>query len=259
MNPSISEPAVASGATSAHSTPAVQTRRGRIFVNRLLLRAMLFSMGLIAVGIYRLSADKRTAWRFAKAQARNLARLCGVRVRVRGTDQLGPGPYIFVSNHQSHFDIALLLGYLPGINRFAAKNELFRQPVLGLVLGTLGMIPIDRDDPMASIEVLNRMAAEGHSTIIFPEGTRSRDGTLLPFKKGAFVAAVRLGVPIVPVACKGTAQIMPKGKHLSIVPGDVELVVTEPMPTADLDYADRDRLRDLVRQRIASELATPQS
>jgi 1-acyl-sn-glycerol-3-phosphate acyltransferase len=228
--------------------------RARVFLNRLIFRAMLFTMGAIAVIMHRLVRDERVTWRFAKTQARNLCRLCGVRVRLRGADRLGAGAYMFTPNHQSHFDIAALLGYLPGYNRFGTKRELFRHPVLGAVLRTMGMIPIDRDDPAASIERLNELAAQRFSTIMFPEGTRSRDGRLQPFKKGAFVAAIRMGVPVVPVVCKGTAEVMPKGQYLSILPGDVEVVVLEPIPTAGLTYDDRDRLRDLVRERIAAEL-----
>jgi 1-acyl-sn-glycerol-3-phosphate acyltransferase len=91
--------------------------------------------------------------------------------------------------------------------------------------------------------------------IIFPEGTRSRDGALLPFKKGPFVAAIMLGVPVVPVVCKGTSRIMPKGKYLSILPGVAEIVVLEPIQTAGMSFDDRDRLRDTVRDQIAAELA----
>ncbi len=109
---------------------------------------------------------------------------------------------------------------------------MFDEPILGAVLRTMGMIPIDRDNPLASIERLQRLTLDGGSMIIFPEGTRSRDGELLPFKKGAFVAAIHLGVPIVPVVCKGTTRIMPKGQYLSILPGDGELVVLEPIPTS---------------------------
>jgi 1-acyl-sn-glycerol-3-phosphate acyltransferase len=231
--------------------------RLRVFLNRLLFRGMLFTMGAIAVAMYRLVRDKNVTWRFAKAQARNLARLCGVTVRVRGLEHLGQGPFMFTPNHQSHFDIAVLLGYLPGNNRFAAKKELFGQPVLGAVLRTMGMIPIDRDNPLEAIQMLNQLNADGFSTIIFPEGTRSSDGALLPFKKGPFVAAIHLGVPVVPVACKGTARVMPKGKHLSIVPGEVELVVMPPIATAGLTYDDRDALRTRVRDCIAAELDRP--
>lgn len=226
--------------------------RFRVFLNRLIFRGMLFACGAIAVGLYRIS--KPLTWRWAKLQARNLIRLCGVRVHVRGLEHLASGPYIFAPNHQSHFDIAALLGYLPGTVRFAAKREMFAEPILGAVLRTMGMVPVDRDDSPASIERLNRLKLDGFSLVMFPEGTRSPDGQLLPFKKGAFVAAIQLGVPIVPVVCKGTTRIMPKGKYLSILPGEAEVVVLEPIPTAGMAYDDRDALRDEVRRRIEAEL-----
>jgi 1-acyl-sn-glycerol-3-phosphate acyltransferase len=232
----------------------MEASRVRIFINRLVFRSMLFTMGAVAVVMYRLIPDKNVTWRFAKAQARNLARLCGVKVRVRGLERLGAGPYLFTPNHQSHFDIAMLLGYLPGSNRFAAKKEMFNEPVLGAVLRTMGMIPIDRENPLAAIQLLNDLQLAQYSTIIFPEGTRSRDGNLLPFKKGPFVAAIHLGVPIVPVVCKGTSRVMPKGRYLSILPGVVEMIVLEPIATSGMTYDDRDRLRELVREQIEAEL-----
>src|SRR5215470_2408278 len=231
----------------------VQPTRFRVLLNRFIFRAMLFASGAIAVALYRV--NKPLTWRFAKLQARNLIRLCGVRVHVRGLERLRTGPYFFTPNHQSHFDIAALLGYLPGCNRFAAKREMFEEPILGAVLRTMGMIPVDRDNPLDAIERLNQLKLDGFSVIIFPEGTRSPDGTLLPFKKGPFVAAIHLGVPIVPVVCKGTTRIMPKGAYLSILPGEAEVVVLDPIPTAGLSYDDRDRLREQVRSQIAEELA----
>ena len=234
---------------------AVEPTRFRVALNRFLFRAMLFASGSVAIGLYQIS--RPLAWRFAKLQARNLMRVCGVRMRVRGLERLGPGPYIFAPNHQSHFDIAALLGLLPGITRFAAKREMFAEPILGAVLRTMGMIAIDRDDPFASIERLQRVTLDGGSLVIFPEGTRSPDGELLPFRKGAFVAAIHLGVPIVPVVCKGTTRIMPKGQYLSILPGTAELVILDPIPTAGLTYEDREHLRDTVRAQIAAELAQP--
>jgi len=230
-------------------------RRMRVVVNGLVFRAMLFTMGTIAVAMYWLIPNKNLTWSFAKAQARNLARMLRVRVRIRGLEHLGGGPYMFTPNHQSHFDIAALLGYLPGYNRFAAKKELFAEPVLGAVLRTMGMVPIDRGNPLEAIEMLGQLKADHFSTIIFPEGTRSRDGALLPFKKGPFVAAIHLGVPVVPVVCKGTREVMPPGRYLSILPGEVEIVVLEPIPTTGMTYDDRDRLCQLVRQRIVEELA----
>lgn len=226
----------------------------RTAINRVLFRGMLFTMGSIAVGLYRVHPNKNVAWRFAKASARALARLCGVRVRVRGLERLTDGPYIFTPNHQSHFDIAALLGYLPGNNRFVAKKELFREPVLGLVLRTMGMVPVDRDDSASDIARFRRLGEGGYSTIIFPEGTRSLDGRLLPFKKGAFVAAIELGFPVVPIVCRGGHAVMPKGRYLSIYPGTVDLVILDPIPTTGMTYADRDRLRQLVFDRIAAVL-----
>jgi len=228
--------------------------RVRIVVNRIIFRGMLFTMGSIAVAMSLVLRNENLVWRFAKAQARNLARLCGVRVRVRGSEHLRDEPYVFAPNHQSHFDIVALLGYLPGNNRFAAKRELFREPVLGLVLRRMGMIPIDRDDSASAIDRMNRASAAGTSAIIFPEGTRSPDGRLLPFKKGAFVTAIHAGVPIVPVVCKGTHDVMPKGGYLSILPGEVELVVLPPIATQGLTYDDREDLLERVRAAIAREL-----
>src|SRR5262245_25829853 len=101
---------------------AAPPTRFRVVLNRFIFRAMLFASGALAIALYRVS--RPLTWRFAKLQARNLIRLCGVRVRVRGLERLGSGPYIFAPNHQSHFDIAALLGYLPGSNRFAAKREM---------------------------------------------------------------------------------------------------------------------------------------
>jgi len=236
------------------SVLAAPLPRARAFVNRVIFRGMLFTMGAIAMVMYRVIRDKNVTWAFAKAQARNLARLCGVKVHIRGLERLGPGPYIFAPNHQSHFDIAALLGYLPGNNRFAAKKEMFDEPVLGAVLRTMGMIPIDRDNPLEAIEQLNQLKLDNYSVIIFPEGTRSRDGSLLLFKKGPFVAAIHLGVPVVPVVCKGTRAVMPRGGYLSILPGKVEIVVLDPIEVAQMSYDDRDRLRQMVRERIEAEL-----
>jgi 1-acyl-sn-glycerol-3-phosphate acyltransferase len=231
----------------------------RVLVNRIVYRGMLFSMGTIAVGLHQVSPA--TAWSFAKLSARNLALATGVEVKVVGAENLPDEPCVITPNHASHFDIAALLGYLPGNNRFAAKKELFREPVLGLVMRTLGMIPIDREDPTQSIALLNKLAAkkdEPFSLIMFPEGTRSRDGRMGPFKNGAFTLAVRLGRPIVPIAIHGTSSIMPAGKYLSILPGTVVLEVLEPVPTAGRDVEERVALRELVAGRIAARLAAAQ-
>jgi 1-acyl-sn-glycerol-3-phosphate acyltransferase len=242
--------------TLAADAARTDPRWARAALNRWIFRGMLASMGSIAVVLHRTLPWESVAWDFAKLSARNLGRLCGVRVRVHGLEHLtGSGPYVFTPNHQSHFDIAALLGWLPGRNRFVAKKELFAEPVLGTVLRTLGMIPVDRDNPLEAIERLNAAAAGGSSLIVFPEGTRSRDGTLLPFKKGPFIAALHLQLPIVPVVCCGTREVMPKGGYLAIVPGDIDIYVEAPIATRGLGYEDRDALRVRVRDVIAGRLA----
>jgi len=231
----------------------------RVFVNRIIYRGMLFSMGTIAVGLHQLSPE--IAWSFAKLSARNLAFATGVDVKVVGAENLPKEPSIITPNHASHFDIAALLGYLPGHNRFAAKKELFKEPVLGMVMRTLGMVPIDREDPAESIAMLEKIAAKGmgeFSLIMFPEGTRSRTGRMGPFKNGAFTLAIKSGRPIVPIAIHGTSSIMPPGKYLSILPGTVVLEVLEPIWTEGLTYEDRIALRDMTATRIAERLAAAQ-
>lgn len=244
---------------SEHATldTAAAPSRVRVFANRVIFRGMLFTMGLLAVLLHAVVRNERLTWRFAKAQARNLARVLGVHVKVRGLehlDRLG-GPCVFVANHQSHFDIPAILGFVPGINRFTAKKELFREPVLGLVMHTMGMISIDRDDPERTIARLKRLRADGHSLVFFPEGTRSRGGVMGAFKKGAFVTAMELGLPIVPIAVRGSESVMPAGGYLSILPGDVELVILEPTPTAELSYERRGALAAETRARIAAAFA----
>jgi 1-acyl-sn-glycerol-3-phosphate acyltransferase len=201
------------------------------------------------------------AWTFSKFSARSLAVATGVEVKLIGAENLPDEPSIITPNHASHFDIAALLGHLPGQNRFAAKKELFREPVLGMVMRTLGMIPIDREDPTESIGILNRLETGGReafSLIMFPEGTRSRDGRMQPFKKGAFALAIRLGRPVVPIAIHGSSGVMPPGQYLSILPGTVVLDVLPPISTVGMGLDDRDALRDMVQQRIAARLATAQ-
>lgn len=233
---------------------AVDTSDLRVALNRMIFRGMLFSCGAVAVGLHQV--HRETSWAWAKFSARNLALATGVEVKLFGLENLPSEPSVITPNHASHFDIAALLGFLPGNNRFASKRELFKEPVLGIVMKTLGMIPIDRDDPAESIARLNRLEnQEPFSLIMFPEGTRSPDGRMLPFRKGAFTLAIRLKRPIVPVAIHGTSGIMPRGAYLSILPGTVVIEVLPPIPTTDLSHDDRDWLRDETDRRIRERLA----
>lgn len=249
-------PSLFDQAAVTETDPAVRAAsRVRVFTNRLIFRGMLFTMGTIAVLLHTVLRNEELTWRFAKARARTLARVLGVHVKVRGLEHLDGKPCVFVANHRSHFDIAAILGFVPGINRFTAKKELFREPVLGLVMRTMGMVPVDREHPEKAIERLRRLQNDGHSLVFFPEGTRSRDETLAPFKKGAFVTAIELGLPIVPIACRGSEAIMPAGGYLTILPGEMELEILEPVATVGLSYEQRDALAAQTRARIATALA----
>ena len=233
------------------AAPPEEARGLRVAISPYVFRGMLVGMAGVAVALHRVTGNRDLAWRFAKARARTLTQLLGVRVHMIGLEHLAHGgPFVFAPNHQSHLDILVLLGFLPGQTRFAAKQELWRHPVVGSVLDTLGMVPIDRDRPDRAIEALNRAAAEHPSLVIFPEGKRSPTGTLLPFRKGAFVLAIATGMPIVPIVCRGTRRLMPRGSHLSVVPGDVEIVIEPPIPTAGLTYEDREALSARVRAAI---------
>ena len=223
----------------------------RVALSPYLFRGMLVGMAAVAIGIHRTTGSRELAWRFAKARARDLSTLLGVGVTVHGREHVhGLGPVVFAPNHQSHLDILVLLGHLPGATRFAAKQELWRHRVVGGVLDTLGMIPIDREHPERAIDALRRAAEQRQSFVIFPEGKRSRTGALLPFKKGAFVLAIESGLPVVPVVCRGTRRLMPRGSRLTVVPGPVEIVLEAPIPTRGLTYADRDALAARVRAAI---------
>jgi 1-acyl-sn-glycerol-3-phosphate acyltransferase len=246
----MSEPPVQTIAGDTTMAP-VDARGLRVALSPYVFRGMMVGMGAIAVGLHAVTRSRRLTWGFAKARARTLIRMLGVRVTVTGTERLtSGGPFVFAPNHQSHMDILVLLGFLPGETRFAAKHDLWRHPVVGAVLDTLEMVPIDRERPERSVEALKRAAAERRSLVVFPEGGRSRSGALMPFKKGAFVLAIAAGLPIVPVICRGTRRLMPRGSRLTVVPGDVEIVIEEPIPTAGLGYDDREALAARVRAAI---------
>ena len=160
--------------------------------------------------------------------------------------------YIYMSNHQSNFDIPVLLAYLPVQFRWLAKVELFRIPIFGFAMQRAGYISIDRSNRKSAILSLKR-AAEiirgGVSVLIFPEGTRSRDGNIRPFKSGGFILAIDSGVPIVPVIIHGTFPIMPKDR-LRIRPGNVVLEIEKPVETSPYSRSGKVELLEKVRQII---------
>jgi 1-acyl-sn-glycerol-3-phosphate acyltransferase len=176
------------------------------------------------------------------------------RLRVEGRWP-GKGPYVVVANHQSILDI-LLLSRMPREMKWVAKEELFRTPWVGWMLRMSGDIAIRRGDAESGGEALARAKAylaRGMSVMIFPEGTRSARGTLLPFKSGAFRLAIEAGVPVLPVAVHGTARGMPKGGPW-VNPCRAVARLLEPIEVSGYAPDQAVRLRDAVRSRIDAEL-----
>ncbi len=178
------------------------------------------------------------AGKVAKLTAVPWARLCllysGVRVEVEGRHHLQPGQsYVIVANHLSQFDIFVLYGYLGMDFRWVMKHELRKVPIIGICCEKLGHIFINRDNTEAAIASLNDARlrlANGASVLFFPEGTRSRDGQLKPFKKGAFKMAQELQMPVMPVTLSGTFSILPAGT-LRLHPGATARLIMHPSLT----------------------------
>lgn len=184
-------------------------------------------------------------------------KVMGVRLEVEGVAALDLSqPYLFVANHTSQLDIPVLFAALPVPLRFLAKEELRRIPLVSHFIRAMGMVFIDRGDSESARQSIDRLAdslATGMCLIAFPEGTRSRDGELGRFKTGAFVAAIKSRVPVVPIHIQGAEGILPAGT-LRIHPGRVWVKVGRPVPSRDLSVEDRRQLADLVRSRMV-ELA----
>ncbi len=180
-----------------------------------------------------------------------------VRVEVEGLERLPEGPVIFISNHASQFDIPVLTACLPKQFRFVVKQELFKIPLFAMAMRRTGYIPIDRRGGKAALKSLltagERLKA-GKSLVIFPEGTRSPDGRLRPFKPGAFILAMKMDVPVVPVAINGSHKILPKGS-LKIRSGTIGVRIGDPIKPAD--YPDKGRLCAAVWHAV-SELLDPE-
>ena len=170
--------------------------------------------------------------------SRILLFLSGVTVEIKGTENLlQDGPQILASNHQGAFDILALQAFIPMQFRWVAKKSLFKIPIVGWSMSLAGYIGIERERASSaykSIEAAAERIKNGTSVLIFPEGTRSNTGKLLPFKRGGFLLATKSGVPVVPVSIQGTTDIMKK-ESILIRPGPVKIVVGKPIATSGMD------------------------
>ena len=191
--------------------------------------------------------------RIASLWGRTLLWAAGVSVSVEGAEQIAAPPYLFMCNHQSALDISVLLSHMPVQFRFVAKQELFRIPVFGWAIRKAGYISIDRDNPREALKAIEEAVARiksGASVLIFPEGTRSADGNLLPFMKGAFFLATRAGVPVVPLALIGTNPLQPPGCAVAARKGRVTIRVGKPIPMEGKGLSYKSELMGEVRAAI---------
>ncbi len=179
-----------------------------------------------------------------------------VHVSVKGLSNIElDKSYVYMANHQSNFDIPVLLGCLPVQFRWLAKAELFKIPLFGRAMLGAGYVKIDRFNRKSAFESLEEAARRmrnGVSVMIFPEGTRSKDGSIRQFKKGGFVMAIKSGVAIVPVVLRGTWPIMAKGS-LRINRGDVEMEIGEPIDTSGFSLETKEELMETVRTVICQK------
>jgi len=214
---------------------------------------------MIAMPWAALRDDFRMMYRWGMAIVRMGVVAAGVRVRVEGSENLPDQPCIFVSNHVSNMDAPVLLPMLPGMSSVFIKKKLMSIPILGTAMRMGKYIPVSRGNSREEAEKSVEYAAEvlrgGRNIVLFPEGTRSPDGKLLPFKKGGFFLAAETGAPMVPVVIRGTATMMRKGS-LKIYPGEA---VVEFLPVMwPQHYEGREQLMDAVRTEMEIALAKAQ-
>lgn len=194
----------------------------------------------------------------ARLWARISLFMAGARVSLSGAEHIPDGPVIFMSNHQSNFDILTLLAHMPVQVCWIAKKELFEIPVFGASMRRGGYIPLDRSDGRKALRSMDNAAAiirSGKSVVIFPEGTRSRDLQLLPFKRGGFMLALKAAVPVVPVTINGSGRINPAGR-IRLYRGAISVTLHPAvLPATALPRGEAEnRLMDQVRTAISSNL-----
>ncbi|MFK5926833.1 MAG: lysophospholipid acyltransferase family protein [Desulfuromusa sp.] len=227
----------------------------RTFIFYLFFFPWTLVASLIALCISLFGPDKTHS--FVRFWGRSCLFFAGLKVQVLGVENiLYNRPAIYISNHQSNFDIPIIYAGLPIQFRWMAKQELFRIPFFGLAMKRSGFISIDRSNrrtTMHSIIAAAQRIKEGTSVIIFPEGTRTTDGQLQEFKKGALLIAVKAQVPVVPIAIHGSYQVQSKGQW-KVDSGALTIDFLPPITTEGLKNTDLQTLTSEVHDKITNSL-----
>lgn len=235
-----------------------------------MFRALIVVLGQVAVVIAATVAlftgglfgrsDRHLAF-WSLLWSRTILRLSGVRLTIEGIERTkGCGPSFFVGNHPGALDIPVVFRALNGHVRFLAKKSLFRIPFFGWILSRYGFVPIDRSHPRVALRELERLLVELRknpaSFAVFPEGTRSPEGRLLPFRKGSLKICRDSGMPVVPFAIEGTNRVYTRGRW-RIDPGPVRISFGEPVTAEVVATMSTQELHDRVRGDVARLLGRP--
>jgi 1-acyl-sn-glycerol-3-phosphate acyltransferase len=221
-----------------------------------LLITTILSTFTILLGVF--DPDGKRVYFINQFWTWSILRIARISLTVRGLENLDPSEqYVFMVNHQSNIDIPVLVQSLTQFQlRWIAKKELLWVPLFGWAMWATKHIIVNRSDPtdaVKSLERAKRRIAAGISVVVFPEGTRSRNGKLLPFKKGGFLLALKTGKNIVPVTINGSGQLLPSGDW-RLRSGNVEVIVEKPITTETYRAGSIRLLSDRVRQAIAAHL-----
>ena len=202
-----------------------------------------------------ITRDVRLLYATGMAIIRTMVWLTGTRIKVEGLDKIDPaGTYIFMSNHVSNLDAIVLMPLIPRRTSVLVKKEMWRLPVIARAFDLASLVPVERQNREAAIQSVRRATEvmnQGVNMMLYPEGTRSRDGRLLPFKKGPFHMAAETSFPIVPVTMVNTFEILPKGKFAA-KKGTARVVFHPPIDPKK--FTSREDMMEAVSNAIGSAL-----
>ena len=220
------------------------------------ISAYLIVVGIPVLTYCRLIQKPNLALRLTKLLDRIVLFFAGVSITIEGSEKVPASGCVYVGNHRSLVDSAAVFIGLPGDLRFLGKKELFRIPLVSYAFRTMGVIEVDRTNSEAAARSIDRAVGvlrDGKSFVLFPEGTRTRTGELLPFKKGAFVLAIKAQVPVLPFTLFGTAESLQPDKPF-LYAGNVRIVIHDPIPTAGMDLEQRNIVLEKARKVIENSL-----